>query len=254
MSRASDNADIWTWQRPIGQLRCGSLAGRVDVSRPRLGVHQLCLRGDALAGHVLGVAWQGLPDDRPARMADAYLRGGDVVANYQPQTDWPYAPQVYWRAEAAGPTGGALAALTLWVSVQTDLLDTCPHACIESQLPADELLHVHRADAPNPSAQPITGSCEWSAVDLLGTGCLVWRLPGGRLSCAQFARPGDVRGLQAESGAAPLGRWQLFADFLEKGVIRRACLQMVVLPRDDDVAQSTACYRAFQSRPLPLTT
>lgn len=263
MSEDADNPDGWTWQRPIGLLRCGRLTGRIDVSQPQLGLHQLRLGTNLpLDGHVVGVRWVGLPGGRPANVADSYLRAGDLVATYQPQANWPYAPQIYWRAELTGPAHGALAAVTLWVSVQTDLLDTHPNVCVESQLPVDGLVHVTATDGRNVSAEPITDRGQWQATSQVGTGCLVWRLPGGRTSCAQFARTGDVQGLEVQRELLPLrqgegsfgSRWQLFADFLEKGVIRRACLQTVFLAREDDVAQAAACCRAFQSRPLPLAT
>jgi hypothetical protein len=46
----------------------------------------------------------------------------------------------------------------------------------------------------------------------------------------------------------------VFAELLEKGVIRRACLETVLLARDGDVARAAARCRAFQSRPLALGT
>ena len=44
------------------------------------------------------------------------------------------------------------------------------------------------------------------------------------------------------------------ADFLEKGVIRRARVHAAVLPRENDVELALECCRAIENRPLPLTT
>jgi hypothetical protein len=49
-------------------------------------------------------------------------------------------------------------------------------------------------------------------------------------------------------------RWELFAEFLEKGVIRRARLQTALLDRQHDLEAAAVCCRRFHERPLPLTT
>jgi hypothetical protein len=48
--------------------------------------------------------------------------------------------------------------------------------------------------------------------------------------------------------------WELFADFLEKGVICRARLYGVFLPRANDRELAVAYFDAITKRPLPLTT
>ncbi len=48
-------------------------------------------------------------------------------------------------------------------------------------------------------------------------------------------------------------KWELFADFLEKGVIRRARVYGVLLPREDDIELALECCAAVQQIPLPLT-
>lgn len=260
MSRQSDNSDGWTWRQPVGQLRCGPLAGRVDVARPQLGLHQLQLGGAALGGQLLGVAWDDMFGQPSAEVADSYVRATDLVAAYQPRADWPYAPQVYWRAESPAPAGAALAALVLWVSVQTDRLDTHPTAGVESRLPADELLCLTMTDGADAAVQSLAEPGQWQTAAAVDSSCLLWRLPGGQFSCAQFARTGDARELRTRTQPDSIAkggeigcRWELFADFLEKGVIRRACLQTVLVPRADDVDRAAACWRQFQARPLPLT-
>ncbi len=261
MTHRSDTSDGWTWQQPIGLLRCGPLAGQVDVAQLHLGVHRLQLNDASLDGRLLGVVWGDTPRDRPPQVTDSYLRAGDLVASYQPRADWPYSPQVYWRAESIAPGDAALAALTLWVSIETDRLDTHPTAGVESCLPADALLHLSLCDDGDAMAEPVTAPGQWAGAASTDIGGLLWRLPGGRVSCAQFARTGDVQGLQLrphssdDATGRPLDcRWMLFADFLEKGVIRRSCLQTVLVEREDDVVRAAECWRQFQSRPLPLAT
>jgi hypothetical protein len=48
--------------------------------------------------------------------------------------------------------------------------------------------------------------------------------------------------------------WELFAEFLEKGVIRRTRMQAVFLPRVNDLQIARDCCQMMSIRPLPLTT
>jgi hypothetical protein len=48
--------------------------------------------------------------------------------------------------------------------------------------------------------------------------------------------------------------WRLFAEFLEKGVIRRARIHGAIVPRDNDVEIAAACCKAIDGLELPLTT
>jgi hypothetical protein len=49
-------------------------------------------------------------------------------------------------------------------------------------------------------------------------------------------------------------RHQLFASFLEKGVILRARLRGEFLPRERDADLAAEAYRQFLAAPPPLTT
>jgi hypothetical protein len=51
-----------------------------------------------------------------------------------------------------------------------------------------------------------------------------------------------------------MARWHLFAEFLEKGVIRRARVHGALLPRANDTEIAIECCRAALQSPLPLTT
>jgi hypothetical protein len=49
-------------------------------------------------------------------------------------------------------------------------------------------------------------------------------------------------------------QWQLFSEFLEKGVIRRARVHGAFLRREGDVETAAACCDALERESLPLTT
>jgi hypothetical protein len=60
--------------------------------------------------------------------------------------------------------------------------------------------------------------------------------------------------IQYISDGACQTSWELFADFLEKGVIRRARMQSVFVPRKNDTAIATALCKEIDQQRLPLTT
>src|SRR4051812_48873600 len=78
----------------------------------------------------------------PLRTTEAYIRGHDLVASYEPAADWPFSPQLYWQADTMRHVPEARAAFSLLVSVQTHLLDTRPRIAVASQLPPGELLLI----------------------------------------------------------------------------------------------------------------
>jgi hypothetical protein len=186
---------------------------------------------------------------------DYYVRGSDLVTTYSPRADWPFTTQIYWSAMPIVQAGHVLGSLSLFVSLQTHLLDTWPRLSIGSRLESDEMLllvadsddHVKSKSLDlgehvlNPSGQ----AC-----------CILQRLAGTALSYAEIMPASDFRQLairQAADGTCEI-TWELFADFLEKGVIRRARLQSALVPRENDVVAASALCQAIDHQRLPLTT
>jgi hypothetical protein len=254
MPTASQNTDVWKFQRPVAELQLGSLAARIDASQPQLGLHQLRLQTQAVSGSLFSLkpselaAW-------PAALADAYVRGSDLVATFEPANDWPYAPTIYWRAEQPAAGRGALTALSLLVSIQTNLLDTHPRVCVATELPAAEVLQLSTGAGCQVNATVLKSQTCSITSDAATTGML-WQLPGGQLSYVEIAEANDFRQLVIERDDRGICRaeWALFAEFLEKGVIRRARLQAAFLPRENDAERAAELCRSLESRPLPLTT
>jgi hypothetical protein len=192
-------------------------------------------------------AWPGQP-------VDAYVRGNDLVASYAPTSDWPYSPQISWSVDTLASIEALLGSLSLVISVETQLLDTCPRFTLNSQLPADEVLQVIPAASRNARAVKIRAGGEQVVLPQAGPCCLLWRLRGENISYAEIMPPSDFRQLAVrhDCGEA-IARWDVFGDFLEKGVIRRARLAAVFLPRENDVELSAAYCRETERRPPPLT-
>ena len=247
-------AELWTLEERIGRMHRGALAAQVDLTHPHLGLHEIRWEAAPLRGRLLALTPSNADSLWPAKLADAYVRGQDLIATFAGTDDWPYAPQVYWSIEPAGSRDAVLAALSLVVSVQTNLLDTHPHIDVSSRLPADELLCLSLVGDDVRVAAQIARE---PAIDPRARARgLLWRLPGGRLSYAEITPASDFHQLSVirhESGEFQ-SRWELFAEFLEKGVIRRARLHSLFLPRENDVQLAAESCRTLQSRPLPLTT
>jgi hypothetical protein len=256
---------LWEFDSPVGQLSCEPFSGRIDVAHPELGLQLLRWNKRSGSGNILAATWSqagaALPENatmqvaRNAIVRDAYVRGCDLVANYQPTPLWPFSSQFYWRADLLDSPIGSLASLLLMVSLQTDLLDTKPQIDVHSQLSADEVVFLPQG---NPEAAITLGTdYRLAAGDEPADGrfgCLLFRLPGGKLTYAEMAHPSDFRQLDVtQKTGTSRSNWQLFAHFLEKGVIRRARILSVVLPRENDIAAAASCCERFAVSPLPLT-
>jgi hypothetical protein len=254
-------ADWWRLKGSTAELRGGAFAGRLDVSHPELGLKANAADSNFFVGNILCVRRcddsldSGHPHDcRPWPLADSYVRGADLVATYNPTSDWPFSPQIYWRINPSDPSP-RLSSLSLLVSVQTHLLETWPRISIESQVPSEEILLVsthtndggdtHRLSPGKHVLRPAASPQ-----------CIVRRIAGADVSYAEIMPPSDFRELQLSWNAdgSCHAAWSLFADFLEKGVIWRARLQSLLLTRANDVELARAHCQAIDQRPLPLTT
>jgi hypothetical protein len=253
----TQDASFWTLpDEGFAQLAVGAVTALVDPPWPNRGLSHVRVNDqvfDAMTARLLVITPQDDPPIWHARLVDRYVRGNDLVATYTGNDSWPYAPQIYWSAEPEAADGAALGSLSVVVSIQTNLLDTHPRVFVRSGIPADELLMVRVSGRDTIVDTPADG------VQLLDAGSsahgLVWRLPGGEMSYAEMMPTSDIRQLEIRRGGPGcMARWELFSEFLEKGVIRRARVQSVFLPREDDVHLAAKCCRMLASRPLPLTT
>lgn len=250
----------WLLRESVGELKYGVLSGRVDIARPDAGLQAGALNrnlGDCGLLRVVRTLESLSADDStrwPLPVADAYVRGNDLVATYQAVEAWPYSLQVYWRAAALDLVEGVQASMSLIVSVQTQLLDTCPQITVSSQAPSSETLGLVITENSDIEIGPITEG-NWEP-PRGATYCIVRRLKNSRDSLIEFASDSDYLAVRSrpDSKHGMLSEWRLFAEFLEKGVIRRARVNSALVPQENDVELAIECSRAMESLPLPLTT
>ncbi len=254
----AQDTEYWQLAEQIARLRLGVATARVDIARPQLGVQELRLDSRSIDGQLLALAPSNTPTTWPAQVADAYVRGPDLVATYAGNEQWPYSPQVYWSILPHEHGSEIVASLALVVSIQTNLLDTHPRIDVRSSLPAKEVLLVSVVSGHSGDEMLVDSHVEGvQSIDPRASACgILWRFKDGTPSYAEIVPTSDFRQLSVErlSTGEFQSRWELFAEFLEKGVIRRARLQSLFVPRENDVQLVAECCRAIESQPLPLTT
>jgi hypothetical protein len=189
----------------------------------------------------------------PLPVVETYVRGDDFVAGYGPTDNWPYSPQLYWRANTLSEVERSLASMSLLVSVQTHLLDTLPRIVVSSEFPSGETHFITIGEIDGAEIVPIESD---RALNPIGAVCCtLQRHRSAPISYAQIVVATDFRQLRFDGAPTNqmTAKWELFADFLEKGVIRRARVHGVLLPREEDIELALECCAAVERIPLPLT-
>jgi hypothetical protein len=257
---------MWSLRGTIGKLTNGPLSGEVNVAHPHLGLRCMELDYEKWQCALLGVVrgdeplvvtakkFDGDAREWPLPVVDEYVRGNDLVASYRAIEQWPYAPQIYWQTNALDFVEGVAASMSVLVSVQTHLLDTWPRISVVSQVASAELLHISLGENELAEVERIEDEKTLSAT---GAGsCVIWRLRGVPNSYVEIMPSTDFRqiALRPNVVASSSAEWHVMADFLEKGVIRRARVHAAILPRENDVELAIECCRTIENCPLPLTT
>jgi hypothetical protein len=255
----------WTLEHPVGRLQKCAVVGTIDVGQPEAGLQHIHVAGQSIDGRLLCVlrqleevshatAAETEKQHWPLPLAEAYVRGDDLVASYEPIHDWPYSPQIYWRARGPESSSGLLGGVTVLLSVHTHLLDTWPRISVESNVDTDELLFIRWNGEANHSMEHLNADCSIEAAGVFT--CVIHRLAKTALSYAELLPATDFRQLQVwtdEDGTLRT-RWNLFAEFLEKGVIRRARVHSAFLSRENDVELARQFCEVVARESLPLTT
>jgi hypothetical protein len=264
MDDSMTHAKSWQLAGTIGALTHGSAAGRVDVSQPYRGLHDLRWNDRVLPGHLNSVRRLAEEGDNlatfrgdaawPLLVNEAYVRDADLVATYKETADWPYAPQIYWSVGTFDEVRGVLASLSIVASVQTHLLDTWPRIGASSQLGCEEIVQLSNSGNKAVSAPLQPDQIVSASNDAC---CILRRLTGGELTYVEIMPASDFHDVSLSVDTATgeqVVTWTLFSEFMEKGVIRRARLVSAFVPRRNDIELAATCCDAMLRSPLPLTT
>lgn len=197
---------------------------------------------------------------------EVYSRQNDLIVRYGQGPAEQFSYQLDWRLlETPAPF---VAAIELWVSIQTNLLDTQPELEIACSAPSgmgwsafehQQLGTEHQASVAGETAT----ESQSTEVDRGPAALLCSSLPtAAQRATAQglwLIEPTDQRHARrcSEDDQAEQ-RVRLFGHFMEKGVIRRARMRFLLAQASGAKASITqqqviAAYRDFANSPLPLT-
>jgi hypothetical protein len=197
-----------------------------------------------------------------APLSECYLRQNDLVADYPQDESSSYSLQLQWRLVACDAHHSVL---QLTVAVQTSRLDCHPMIDLVCDSLAGAAAAVEIAPQRSPALPakaigpppvvrfPLTGggtSAECMA-ERNSAASQPRRDFGG--SAALMVAPADVPMTGQRSEADQL-RYRLFEEFLEKGVIRKARVWLVVWDGEPSDTAIARIYAALASAPLPLTS
>lgn len=180
---------------------------------------------------------------------EIYVRQQDLIARFAQGTNDLYALQVDYRLLEA-PEGFDLA-LEVWLTVQTSLLDGAPKLKLVTNGHGtwNYWTHSQLASDHDASQQADAGWSEQheksrAAMLLSGSGC----------SCLWLVEPRDQSQINWISDVSQQTQQaEIFGSFLEKGVIRRARLQLLATQRSVQHDDIKIAYDFLRQRELPLT-
>ena len=246
----------WKLEKHIARLQFERLSATLDLTRPAEGLVELHLPTARTAGAaLLGVAIPSFPADNPDSLIECYLRGTDLVAAYEESPQWPVRVDASWSATSVTISGLSVWVVQLMVSVRTGLPDSRAELVVQSDVPTAEVLRLIKPEEVRYQSLP---SAPTAMRPEEGPGCLLFRLPQPDFSYAEMVHPADFQYDELTTGRRHDGSMRLahrlFSERLEKGVIRRARVEGVFLPRSDDQQVAAALYTAFAAAEPPLTT
>jgi hypothetical protein len=251
----------WQLDGPVARVCDGALAAQVDLRQPQLGLTNISVAAVRLPiSSVLGVEFE----HAALSPLDAYVRGGDLVARYAHTSRRSLTIELYWRAgghsSSAAKTERAAfdrgLAVDLQVSVQTDQLDIDPALSSFACVAADEILHLPPAVDPRAGGNPEHDGQHVVAFGANVASALVCRLTDCVYSYVEMVHPSDACGgaFAVEPERQFAIRQYLFRERLEKGVVRRARIRGLWVPRERDVALATSAFARFSAEEADLTT
>jgi hypothetical protein len=254
---------FWQLDGTAARLQHGPLSATLDVSRPHRGLGEVQLDGKNLETRLFQI--DSLPrtaDTAQRDLEDAYVRDADLVATYRESPQFPIRTQIYWRVLLPG--AATLGGVELVVSAQTNVLDSNPRMIVTTRARSTELLRLADESAERFLSCDDASTAAVEAYAALPSVYLL-RLATGTISLVQMIHPLDDLGAQvtqdvptslgqpSAAGRIVALRHSIFRQQLEKGVLLRARLRGIFVPRAGDEAAAVRCYRDLLDAPLPLT-
>ena len=245
MESESNKSSVWSIQSQDGLLDSNKLSLIVDTKRPGNGLKSVEFAGQKFTdSHFLRIEPDPPTPGGGETIIDQYCRGDDLIVVYAQTPARSVRPHYQWRlVEFDGAT-----AIELTLSMQTSLLDSNPRATAIAGMTNAKCCYFdnenwHEIDPEQDG--PLADCC----------GLFLFRPEESLVSYAEIVFPSDFHGASAKSSDSGIQiRYELFPEFLEKGVIRKARVQGVFLPRENDAELAIVAQKALASAAPPLTT
>jgi hypothetical protein len=251
-------SSLWQLNGTHASFTTAHAGGDCNLCDPNKGIQLRSIDDDAVtAVHLLGPNLPKIENaaELSARL-DAYTRCGDLVGIYAPIEEHPFRSQAYWRLgshELTSRGATAFEAIELVASKQTDLLDSRPDLTVTSTMPVSSAWQLKMEQGEFAEIE-LSHAITVSRRD--GLSCFVFRLSGEQFSYAEIVYPLDFDTTEIVPTAAGQVsvKHHLFAHRLEKGVILRARVLGLILPREGDLQTAALHYASFAASDPPLTT
>ena len=245
----------WELNGHLAQLHLDQLSAEVDLAHPAGGVFHVCVAGTHVNDmRILGVSVPSHVAGKADAFWDAYVRSANLAATYDACGDWPVRVDTTWRGVNRSSRHEFVAAIELLVSVRTDSLTAQPRMAAQSYFHGGEIALATDRNADR-FEEFISPTIDPASVprDARG-GCVVFRPTGSDLSYVEMVHPLDSQrdGLIGGRDRPFRLRHHLFDDSLEKGVVLRARLRGVFVPRGNDTQLASEQYAAFRASEPPL--
>lgn len=239
----------WKLAGHRAELATDKLQLTIDVSQPRAGISGLDFADQSLTG-LRPLQITAHPPVTTESVIESYVRGPDLIVTYAQLPARTVRPQLYYHAlDAAELSDDRSAGVELVIGMQTSLLDSDPVCSSVTEAAADEL---YALTTSGDWERLGPGDQEVSVLDL--TGAFVFRLRESKASYVELILPADFQGAQLRRPADLFQlSYQLFPEFLEKGVIRKGRVWGVLTPRERDLETAGRCVQQLVAAPPPLT-
>jgi hypothetical protein len=245
----------WQIINKVAQLQLSPWSGTLDLMKPHQGLSIGCS-----SSHLVPSA---RPNDRGIQLfkiphlsqspsitlSDFYARGNDITAYYPADDNRNFSVQIDLRI--IEPTDNRLT-IEFWLSIQTHLLDTRPSVNLGFGLPTNTARKILTArELSENDANSLHGD------EASRTAAIVsdTRNQEQELSTALLVHPldqGDICWTNSQNRASEI-ELSWFGQFMEKGVIRRGRMQVILSKQPIPTESLKADYREFSESPLPLT-
>lgn len=238
----------WKLQEGSVEAVVGPFTAVLTPEKPQLGLG--IIRSGKTLGQIFAVGVPEVGADASGysfTLEEAYQRGEDFIVRFDQSMGDSFAFQLDWRLL---PETGACAGVELWLSVQTDDLDSSPVLSIASDIGSDQWSAFSHQDLAADSSSASTAEKNAQT----NVAALLCKSSSDSASLLWLVEPTDQRHAVLQGEPTSSARQiRLFDHFMEKGVIRRARMRCHVSDEGFTDEQIRSLYQDLENSPLPLT-